>query len=58
MQRTPSVCDPSVIDIGRELRERPLDNGDSLMLAFHASAVAAGPLGEPVQRAPWRGKAI
>jgi hypothetical protein len=29
-----------VIDIGRELREQPLDNGDSLTLAFHASAVA------------------
>jgi hypothetical protein len=29
-----------LIDIGRELREQPLDNGDSLMLALHASAVA------------------
>jgi hypothetical protein len=29
-----------LIDIGRELREQPLDNGDSLTLAFHASAVA------------------
>jgi hypothetical protein len=29
-----------VIDIGGELGEQPLDNGDSLMLAFHASAVA------------------
>jgi hypothetical protein len=29
-----------LIDIGRELREQPLDNGDSLMLAFHASAGA------------------
>src|ERR1700704_114631 len=25
---------------GRKLREQPLDNGDSLTLAFHASAVA------------------
>jgi hypothetical protein len=29
-----------LIDIGRELGEQPLDNGDSLTLAFHASAVA------------------
>jgi hypothetical protein len=31
-----------VIDIGCELREQPLDNGDSVMLAFHASAVSRG----------------
>jgi hypothetical protein len=35
-----------LIDIGRELCEQPLDNGDSLMLAFHASAVADAISGE------------
>jgi hypothetical protein len=29
-----------LIDIGREFREQPFDNGDSLTLVFHASAVA------------------